>query len=56
MLAIGSLTRAVTPTTGDQAWIDRALAIAREDGQSPTVRSNLLTAADTMSRVLRARG
>ncbi|MGZ5418676.1 MAG: aminopeptidase N [Nocardioides sp.] len=56
MLAVGSLMRAAAPTTGDQAWVDRAVEIAQEDGQSPTVRSNLLTAADTMSRVLRARG
>ena len=56
MLAVGSLMRAAMPTTGDEAWVERALEIARQDGQNPTVRSNLLIGADTMSRVLRARG
>ncbi len=56
MLAVGSLMRAAMPTTADQAWVDRALEIARQDGQNPTVRSNLLIGADTMSRVLLARG
>jgi hypothetical protein len=49
------LIRLAMPTTADAAWVERALAIAREPGQDPTVRSTLLTGADTMGRVLRAR-
>ena len=55
MLAVGSLLRSAMPTTADEAWVERALAIAHEPGQNPTVRGTLLTGADTMSRVLRAR-
>jgi aminopeptidase N len=55
MLAVGSLMRSAIPTTGDEAWVERALAIANEPGQNPTVRGTLLTGADTMTRVLRAR-
>ncbi|MFC4785208.1 aminopeptidase N [Nocardioides sp. MAHUQ-72] len=56
MLALGSLMRATMPTTADQAFIDRARAIADEPGQNPTVRSTLLVGSDTLARVLRARG
>jgi aminopeptidase N len=55
MLAVGSLMKSAMPTTGDQAWVERALAIANEPGQNPLLRGTLLTGADTMTRVLRAR-
>ena len=55
MLARGGLLRAMFPTVGDQAFLDRARAIAGEDGQDPTVRATLLTGSDNLSRMLRAR-
>ncbi len=39
MLASGSFMRAMFPTTGDQAFLDRARAIAAEEGVDPTLRS-----------------
>ncbi len=56
MLAAGSLVRSTMPTTADEAWIERARAMAAEPDQSPSVRAALLTGADTLTRVLRARG
>ncbi len=56
MLAVGSLLRAMLPVTGDEAYVERARDLARRPGQDPTVRSTLLTGADTLSRMLRARG
>ncbi|MBB6625700.1 aminopeptidase N [Nocardioides sp. KIGAM211] len=56
MLTVGSLIRATAPSTADQAYLDRALEIAHRDGQNPTIRGELLTSADTLRRVLRARG
>jgi aminopeptidase N len=56
MLAGGSLVRGMMPTTADEAWLERARTMAAEPDQNPTVRSTLLTGADTLARVLRARG
>ena len=56
MLSIGSFMRATFPLTGDDAFLERARAIAAEEGVDPTLRSVLLTGADTLARVLRARG
>ncbi|NYD41997.1 aminopeptidase N [Nocardioides panaciterrulae] len=56
MLAAGSLVRSTMPTTADEAWLERARAMAAEPDQNPSLRSALLTGADTLARVLRARG
>jgi aminopeptidase N len=56
MLAAGGLVRSTFPTTGDAAFLERARAVALEPDQNPTVRATLLAGADTLARVLRARG
>ncbi|MCW2796972.1 MAG: pepN [Nocardioides sp.] len=56
MLAMGGLVRNMFPTTGDRAFVERARAMAAAEGTDPTVRTTLLTGADTIARVLRARG
>jgi aminopeptidase N len=56
MLAIGGLVRNMFPTAGDQAFVDRARAIATAEGTDPVIRTTLLTGADTISRILRAQG
>jgi aminopeptidase N len=56
MLAVGGLARVTFPTTGDAAFLERAQAMAREPDQDPTVRATLLSGADTLERMLRARG
>jgi hypothetical protein len=55
MLATFSLVNAMVPVTGDDDWPDRARAAAEAEGVDPMVRNALLTAADTLSRMLRAR-
>jgi aminopeptidase N len=55
MLALGSLMRAMMPTTADQAFLDRAAELAGDPAQNPSVRSTLLAGSDTLARVLRAR-
>ena len=44
------------PTVGDDAFLERALRVAAEPDQDPTVRTTVLTGADTLERMLRARG
>ncbi|MGZ4450122.1 MAG: aminopeptidase N [Nocardioides sp.] len=56
MMSVFSLVRATFPTTGDQAFVDRAREIAADPSTDPTVRNTLLTGTDTLVRVLRARG
>ena len=56
MLSVGSFMRATFPLTGDDAFLERARSIADEDGVDPTLRATLLGGADTLARVLRARG
>ena len=56
MMAIGSLMRSMFPTTGDQEFLERATAIAAEEGVNPTLRATLLAGTDTLTRVIRARG
>jgi aminopeptidase N len=55
MMTTLSLVGAMVPVTGDDDWPDRAQAAARADGVDPVVRNSVLTAADTLSRMLRAR-
>jgi aminopeptidase N len=55
MLALGGLVRNMFPTTGDQAFVDRARAIAEAEGTEPLIRTTLLSGADTIARMLRAR-
>ena len=43
------------PTTCDQAWLDRAQDLADTNGLLPVIRTELLQAVDTLSRVLDAR-
>jgi aminopeptidase N len=54
MLAAGGLVRNMFPTLGDQAFVERARAIATAPGANPLVRTTLLTGADTVARKLRA--
>jgi aminopeptidase N len=56
MLAASGLIRATFPSTADHAFLERAREIALEPDQNPTVRATLLGGADTLERVLRARG
>jgi aminopeptidase N len=56
MLAVGGLVRTTFPTTGDEAFLERAREVALDPDQNPTVRATLLDGADTLERVLRARG
>jgi aminopeptidase N len=55
MLATLSLVKTMVPVTAAHDWPDRALAAAEADGVDPLVRNALLTAADTLGRMLRAR-
>jgi aminopeptidase N len=55
LLATGGLVRAMMPATADESFIDRARQIATTQGVDPTVRTTLLTGADTLARSLRAR-
>ena len=55
MMATLSLIGAMQPTTCSDDWPDRARETAERDETDPVVRNTLLTVADTMSRVLRAR-
>ena len=56
MLAVMSLTRMMWPTVGDAAFLERARRVATEPDQDPTVRTTVLSGADTLERMLRARG
>ena len=56
LLMAGSLIRALFPlAVADQAFLDRALALAHDPETHPAVRQNLLVGADTVSRMLRTR-
>ena len=56
MMTVASLMRSMFPTTGDREFLERATAIAAEEGVNPTLRATLLTGTDTLTRVIRARG
>jgi len=43
------------PTTCDAAWLDHAQDVANREGLAPVVRTELLIAADLLTRVLDAR-
>ena len=55
MLATLSLVTAMQPTTCADDWPDRAHELARRPDTDSLVGNTLLTVADTLSRVLRAR-
>ena len=55
LLAAGTKVRAMQPTTCDQSWLDRAQDLADAESTIPIVRSGLLLAVDTLTRVLDAR-
>ena len=55
LLAAGTKLRSMVPTTCDRAWLDRAQDLADAEGTIPIVRSQLLFAVDTLTRVLDAR-
>ncbi len=56
MLTGGGLIRLLFPyAVGDEAFLDRALALATATGTHPFVRQNLLTGTDTLRRMLAAR-
>jgi aminopeptidase N len=55
LLAGAGKVRLMMPTTCDQAWLDRAQDMADAEGVLPVVRTGLLQAVDTLSRMLDAR-
>ncbi|MGH3345719.1 MAG: aminopeptidase N [Nocardioides sp.] len=55
LLAILSMVRSMYPIVGDGAFVARSLELAEAPGTDPTVRGALLTGADTLSRMLKAR-
>ncbi len=55
LLAIAGKIRLMMPTICDQAWLDRARDLADAEGVLPVVRTELLQAVDTLSRMLDAR-
>ena len=55
MMATLSLVGTMAPTTCADDWPDRARKAAERDDANPLIRNTLLTTADTLSRVLRAR-
>jgi aminopeptidase N len=55
MMAALSLVGTMLPSTCDSAWLDRARELAQAETTDPIVRNRLLTGADTLERILRAR-
>ena len=56
MLAVGSLMRAMFPTSRRRGVPRAGPRVAAGPDQNPTVRATLLGGADTLDRMLRARG
>ncbi|TIC86350.1 aminopeptidase N [Nocardioides sp. GY 10127] len=56
MLNVYGLVRSFFPRIGDQAFLDRASAIAADPDVVPAVRTNIALGADTLRRYLLARG
>jgi len=56
LLSMLSLVRGMFPLFADEAFVARAREVAEHPGTDPTVRSQLLTGSDTLTRMLRARG
>jgi aminopeptidase N len=55
LLSMLSLVRGMFPLVADEGFVERARGLAAEPGVDPTVRNQLLTGADTLQRMLRAR-
>jgi aminopeptidase N len=55
LLQLGGVVRHMKPTTCDAAWLDHAQDVAHREGLAPVVRTELLIAADLLTRVLDAR-
>ena len=55
MLSILSLVRSMHPVVGDEAFLARSAEVSGQPGFDPTLRGLLLTGADTLARMLRAR-
>ena len=55
LLQLGGVIRHMKPTTCDVAWLDHAQDVANREGLAPVVRTELLIAADLLTRVLDAR-
>ena len=55
LLSMLSLVRGMFPLVADAGFVERAREVAAMPGTDPTVRSQLLTGADTLTRMLRAR-
>jgi aminopeptidase N len=55
LLQLGGVVRHMKPATCDPAWLDRAQDLAATEDLSPFVRTQLLIAADLLTRVLDAR-
>ncbi len=55
LLSMLSLVRGMFPLVADAGFADRARVLAAEPGLDPTVRNQLLTGADTLARMQRAR-
>ncbi|HET7430011.1 MAG TPA: aminopeptidase N [Nocardioides sp.] len=56
MLSRLSLVRSMLPAIGDEAFVERAQALADAPDTNPTVRSIVLTGLDALVRMRRARG
>ena len=56
MLSRLSLVRSMLPAIGDDAFVERAQALADAPDTNPTVRSIVLTGLDALARMRRARG
>ncbi len=55
LLSMLSLVRGMFPLFADEAFVARAREVAEQPGTDPTVRGQLLTGADTLQRMIRAR-
>jgi aminopeptidase N len=55
LLSMGSMVRLAKPTTCDPSWLDHAQDVADSEELPPVIRTELLIAIDTMTRVLDAR-
>ncbi len=55
LLSMLSLVRGMFPLVADAGFAERAVELARVPGTDPTVRNQLLSGADTLARMIRAR-
>ena len=56
LLSMLTLVRGMFPTFAEASFADRAREVAERPGTDPTVRGQLLLGADTLDRMLKARG